>query len=79
MAVGDRKFRFKGKTFVVDARNRLFCAVNFEDESGMFSKNKWKWEDQVEGEIVRVSEAFIRSFFENKQGKEGICPGKKDI
>lgn len=31
LAVGDRKFRFKGKTFVVDAKNRLFCAINFED------------------------------------------------
>lgn len=29
LTVGDRKFRFKGKTYVIDAKNRLFCAVNF--------------------------------------------------
>jgi hypothetical protein len=69
LAVGDRKFRFKGKTFVMDAKNRLFCSIDFEDESGLFSKKKWKFEDQIDGEIVRVSEGFVRNFFESKSGK----------
>ncbi len=77
--MGDRKFRFKGKTYVVDSKNRLFCAINFEDSSGMFSKSKWQFSDQIDGEIVRVTESFIRSFFESKDGKDAICPGKKDI
>ncbi len=64
LVVGNRKFRFKGKTFIVDAKNRLFCAINFEDEtSGIFSKSKWKFTDQFDGEILRVSEPFVRSFF----------------
>lgn len=29
LAVGDRKFRFKGKTYIMDPKNRLFCAINF--------------------------------------------------
>lgn len=33
----------------------------------------------MEGDILRVSEGFIHSFFESKSGKLGICPGKKDI
>ena len=50
--MGDRKFRFRGKTFVVDSKNRLFCAINFEDPSGMFSKSKWEFNDEMDGEIV---------------------------
>jgi hypothetical protein len=49
LAVGDRKFKFKGKSYIVDPRHRLFCAINFEDESGMFSKNKWQFSDQMDG------------------------------
>ncbi len=80
MVMGNRKFRFKAKTYVLDAKNRLFCAINFEDESaGLFSKSKWKYSDQIDGEIVRVSEAFIRKFFEKKDGKDAIVPGKKEI
>ena len=77
--MGERKFRFRGKTFVVDSKNRLFCAINFEDPSGMFSKTKWEFNDQMDGEIVRVTDSFIRSFFESKDGKDAICPGIKDI
>ncbi len=63
LAMGERKFRFNGKSYIIDAKNRLFCSLNFEDESGMFSKNKWQFVDQMDGEIVRVKEEFIRKFF----------------
>jgi len=64
LAVGDRKYRIKGKTFVIDAKNRLFCSINFEDQSGLFSKNKWKFSDQMDGDVVRVNEGFVQRFFE---------------
>jgi hypothetical protein len=40
----------------------------------MFSANKWKHSDQMDGEIVRVTDSFIRKFFEKK---EGCTPSKK--
>ena len=60
---GDRLFNFIGKTYIVDSKNKLFCSLNFEDESGFFSKNKWKYKDQIEGYIYKVTDGFIRRFF----------------
>lgn len=50
----------------MDSKNKLFCALNFEDDSGIFSKNKWQFCDQMDGEIVRITDDFVRKFFESK-------------
>ena len=47
LAVGDRKYRIKGKMIVLDPKNLLCSVINFEDESGIFSNNKWKYIDQM--------------------------------
>ena len=53
-AVGDRKFQFKDKGYYFDQENNLFGEMSFEDASGFFSKEKWKYRDQVEGQILTV-------------------------
>lgn len=55
LAVGDRKYRIKGKMIVVSPRSRLCSVVNFEDDSGFFSSKKWAYSDQMEGYICRIS------------------------
>lgn len=79
LVAGNRKYRIKGKMFVLDVKNRIFCCVNFEDPSGFFSSNKWTFNDQLEGEIVKVSQAYIRRFFESREGKEAATPSEKEI
>lgn len=44
---GDRLFHYIGKTFIIDSKNKLFCYLKFEDDSGFFSKNKWTYKDQL--------------------------------
>lgn len=44
--IGARTFRFKGRTFVIDPKNRLYCDLNFQEDVGVFQKKKWEKEDQ---------------------------------
>ena len=46
-AIGDRKFNFVQKGYYFDQNNNLFSEMCFEDQSGIFSGNKWKYRDQV--------------------------------
>jgi len=49
--------------YVYDPKNRFFSVLNFEDpEAGFFSKGKWTYPDQMGGDILKVSEAFINKF-----------------
>ena len=36
--------------------------MNFEDTSGIFSSNKWKFKDQVEAQILTVKSEFLNNF-----------------
>lgn len=65
--------------FVIDPKNRLCCFVNFQDEAGMFSSKKWKFTDQMDGQIYKVSEGYVRSFFGRESGKDMKGPSKKEI
>lgn len=47
--LGDRKFQFKEKGYYFDNDNNLYGEMKFEDTSGVFSSNKWKYRDQIEG------------------------------
>ncbi len=61
--VGDRKYRFKDKMYVYDAKNSLFSVLKFDDpDAGFFSKGKWTFPDQMGGEIFKVTPAFILKF-----------------
>ena len=35
----------------------------------MFSGNKWKYSDQMDGQVVRVTPGFVRNFFGKAKGK----------
>lgn len=76
LAVGDRKYRIKGKMIVIAAKSRYCCVINFEDDSGMFSGKKWKYSDQMEGTICRVSPGYVHNFFSSDRGKDVVNPGK---
>lgn len=63
LAIGDRKYRYKDRMYVYDAKNCLYSEILFEDpEAGFFSKGKWSHADQIGGQIVRVTPEFIRKF-----------------
>jgi hypothetical protein len=47
LAVGDRKFRIKGKMIVLDPKYRLCCVIDFEEQTGLFSSKTWKYSDQM--------------------------------
>jgi hypothetical protein len=79
LAVGDRKYRIKGKMMVLDPQNRFCSVVSFEDESGLFSAKKWHFSDQMEGSIWRVTPSFVRSYFTNERKREPGAPAKKEI
>lgn len=60
--MGDREFNFKAKGYYFDEGNNLYAEMNFEDQAGMFSSNKWKFVDQVEAECLSVSSEFLNKF-----------------
>ncbi len=61
--VGERKYRFKGRMYVYDPGNCFFSVINFDDpDAGFFSKGKWTLPDQMSGEILKVTPAFIQKF-----------------
>ena len=64
---------------VLDPKNHLCSVVNFEDESGIFSSNKWKYSDQIEGKIWEVAPGYVRNFFTSEKRKEVSKPTKKEI
>lgn len=76
--MGDRKYQFKSKGYYYDYGNNLFSEMCFEDNSGIFSSNKWKYRDQVEAEILTVKTDFMNKFLGDYPGKKH-SPGKKDI
>lgn len=47
LAIGDRKYNIKGKSYIIDPKNQLFCTIAFEDESSIFSQNRWQFSDQM--------------------------------
>ena len=49
LAVGDRKYRIKGRMIVLQPKSRLCSIIKFEDDSGLFSSKKWTFSDQMEG------------------------------
>jgi hypothetical protein len=76
--MGDRKFDFIGKGYYYDKANNLFSEMNFEDTSGIFASNKWKYKDQVEAELFTVKPQFIDKFLKDFPDKKP-SPGKGDI
>lgn len=48
---------------VLDPKNRLCSCITFQEETGLFAAKKWKYTDQMEGDIVKVSDGFVRNFF----------------
>ena len=48
---------------VLDPKNRLCSCITFQEETGLFATKKWKYTDQMEGDIVKVSDGFVRNFF----------------
>ena len=79
LAVGDLKYRIKGKMTVIDIKNRLYSIIGFEDQAGIFSSKKWEMSDQMEGSIWKVSPGCIRNFFTSESRKEVEGPSKKEI
>ena len=79
LAVGDRKYRIKGKMLVISPKSKLCSVVSFEDESGIFSSKKWVFCDQMEGTIARITDSFVRNFFTKERGKDVVGPNKKEV
>ena len=62
----------------MDAKNNLFCELKLEEDKGFFSKKKRNYLDEISGEVVKVSNKFVKKFLEAKPGKSP-CPDKGDI
>ena len=54
----------------------MFCELKFEDDGGFFSKKKRNYADEIEGELVRVKEDFMKKI---KNPDDLKTPGKNDI
>lgn len=52
--------------------------MKFEDESGMFSSSKWKFKDQFEVQLHKVTHQFLDKFISNFPSSK-VCISKKDI
>ena len=52
--MGDRKFQFLEKGYYYDHDNNLYSEMHFQDQSGLFAGNKWKYRDQIYAEILSV-------------------------
>ena len=48
--------------FIFDSSNNIFGEAWYTDENGMFSANRWKSTDQIEGFICETTGEFLDSF-----------------
>ncbi len=74
---GNRQFNYLGKGFYYDMKNRLYSELKFQEETGMFSKGKWKYRDEVEAEIMRVKESYFSEIESKVKNKKS--PSSKEI
>ena len=59
----------------MDIKNNLFLELKFTSDEGFFSKKKWEFIDQIEGELLKVTPAFMQKFLQTRDK----TPAKNDI
>jgi hypothetical protein len=58
MLFGERTFNFESKTFMYDAKNKLFADIYFGQTKKTFFASESHPEDEVSGKIFKVKTSF---------------------
>eukprot|EP01017_Pseudomicrothorax_dubius_P046359 TRINITY_DN8154_c0_g1_i2.p1 TRINITY_DN8154_c0_g1~~TRINITY_DN8154_c0_g1_i2.p1 ORF type:complete len:508 (+),score=150.31 TRINITY_DN8154_c0_g1_i2:198-1721(+) len=80
LTYGKRSVHYVKKAVFFDPQNRLYCRILFDPDQSFFSFNRRFLHDHFEGEICRVSEAFVNAKLkEIKEGNKKLKAKPEDL